>query len=264
MGVEPTRPAALLPLRSGSNRLRGPAKSRLSPGTVPLSVPGDCPPSRVSPPQNWNRICACIDRIACAPVAAPNPAFCGWRRVCTRLPDASYCGLLCVRLIGTRHLQRGVSTVVDNGVERVERFQPKLERPAAAQSEIASQREVDRLVKAAVHVVLARLEAEARIGRRGHGHREGRRVELRVLVVRAAGARIAVNQDARRIGRGTGEVLVAVAHRAARIAEADGVGRARAGRQDAGQLPVVDDRRDRRCVRRCQPTCPGDPTPYCL
>ena len=63
-----------------------------------MTVPGTVP--SVRPNQNWKRICACIDRMAWAPVAAPKPAFCGWSRVCTRLPDASYCGLLGVRLTG--------------------------------------------------------------------------------------------------------------------------------------------------------------------
>ena len=46
--------------------------------------------------QNANRICSCMFRIGCAPVAAPNPAFLGVCRAGSRVPSGRYCELTIV------------------------------------------------------------------------------------------------------------------------------------------------------------------------
>ena len=55
--------------------------------------------------------------------------------------------------------------VDDRGVERVERVEPELELTAAARAEVPRDGEVDRVIRAADHVVAARFQADAVVGR---------------------------------------------------------------------------------------------------
>src|SRR5262245_30185919 len=93
-----------------------------------------------------------------------------------------------------------LAVVVDHGVERVERIHAELDAAIAADADIPRQRQVDRVVRAAAHDVAARLETNAVVRRTGHRGD----VELRVLVARAALARIAGEDDPRAVLRRAG------------------------------------------------------------
>ena len=100
------------------------------------------------------------------------------------------------RLIGRAvQLQLRDAPAVDDGVQRVERVEAQLNLPRAPEPDIPGQRQVERVIRTARHVVAARLEAQASSLR----SRERRDVELPVLIVRAALSRIADDADHRRV-----------------------------------------------------------------
>ena len=124
------------------------------------------------------------------------------------MPEARSGGLVGVRLTG-RDLQRLVSALKTTVLNAL-KAPPETEPSGSRQAEVAGQRQIYGLVEAAMHVVLAGLETEARVCSPRRRHSEGR-VELRVLIVGAAGTGIPVDQDARSVIGGPGEILIAVA-----------------------------------------------------
>ena len=121
------------------------------------------------------------------PLAAPKPADCGFTRLGSRVPSALYCEFWMTLVDRIVVADRGVPAGDKELVERVVHLRAELEGAPSAEADVARERQVPDRRAARVHVVPARLHAVAVVG--GPGKRC--RVELLVLIVRAAAARIA-------------------------------------------------------------------------
>src|SRR2546427_7813110 len=97
-----------------------------------------------------------------------------------------------------------VPIVVDHHVERVEDIEPELEVATAAETDVPRDREVDGVIGTAAEQETARLEADAAIGRPFHCGR----VELLVLIARAARSRIADEEHAGGVVGRAGQIRV--------------------------------------------------------